>query len=175
MGKEKTQPEPFECYICKLNFKQLGAVRLHLAKSHPMDKCTICNEDVAVADTMHCCAGQSQLACEFCSSSFNSMGALITHSSNDHSELKKQSYACDVCRQQFDMRIIMEAHRQTRHVACKKCNKIFDTITELKAHKGAPHTKYSKLTLIYLACNLCKIISMKFVVHFHRAHLRGMR
>lgn len=144
----ETSTGSFECYICGYKTTRLRSVRLHLTVKHPMEKCTICTEEVSSADTMHSCTGQSQLACEYCSSSFRSMGALIAHSSNDHSELKKPLYECDVCQKKFDMRIIIEAHRQTRHIACIKCNEIFDTKLLLKAHKSATHVNFSKSYII---------------------------
>lgn len=135
----------FECYICKQTLHKMSTLRSHLTRMHPMSKCTICNEEVAVADKTHSCIGQSQLACEYCTSSINSIGALISHLRNDHTASEKQSYACDICRQQFDMRILMEAHRKTGHFACTECHEIFDTKLDLKAHERVKHHKRSRL------------------------------
>lgn len=146
--KKTGKVESYECYICKQGFRQLANTRSHFNKKHPMNKCTICNEDIAVADRTHSCTGQRQLDCEYCTSSFDSVCAVILHLNNDHSESEKQSYACDICQQQFDMRLLMEAHRQTRHFACTKCNETFDTKWKLEAHQREAHAMQSKSKMI---------------------------
>lgn len=132
-----------QCAEAKTNLKCPGLERKSIQTGYPYVlqphipdiKCIICDSELtAKMVAQHTCISQSQLSCEYCAETFESLSKLNAHLVIDHVKSEKKSVACDVCERKFDMRALLKAHKKAVHFVCK-CAVRFTSRSALSEHE----------------------------------------
>lgn len=128
-----------ECYICKANFRSLGAAKDHFKRHVRDERCSVCLEMCTIRELEeHMCNGQKSIDCAYCKQPFNVMKNLLHHLTNCNKE--RVFHNCDNCVKHFGMQFLKELHMKFHKTILKKhfcdiCSNYFASKQNLTIHK----------------------------------------
>lgn len=137
------KPKSFECYQCRMKFKSLCKVRMHLREHDPRHLCRICIKRFTKQEfETHLCSGDN-MNCDQCSESFTSTMDLVNHLENDHRLPLK--YKCYKCARKYQMKLLLDIHKEThtddeKKFICDICGIRVRTRFLIKEHMEVMHT-----------------------------------
>ncbi|KAG4079676.1 hypothetical protein HA402_009062 [Bradysia odoriphaga] len=151
VAPERSRRRRYECYQCKLPFRRVARLRVHLTNYHAPDKrwtCSDCQKQFSTRkNLMKHFYKHTSTNCDRCPETFTALRDLQHHYQRSHKD-ELIHHQCDQCPRKFvlsaQLRIHMHNHlnrKKTTH-NCNTCSETFATEVQLKGHIRALHTTY---------------------------------
>lgn len=147
---------PFECYMCKMEYKAFLELRAHFREHRrKFVTCFVCRSRLNEYDwPIHLCQSLNEtIDCEFCSAKCISIQAITDHVTEQHPDNKM--HKCLTCIQCFPMQSMLTHHQvlqadQKKWNNCNLCRRRFVTAKGLETHIENTHNISKKGNGFYL-------------------------
>ncbi|XP_013191551.1 gastrula zinc finger protein XlCGF57.1-like [Amyelois transitella] len=139
-----TGEKPFQCNICKAQFRNKGGLKSHIESRHSFNRekkftCEMCGSsfyrknDIIIHMRTH--TNEKPYVCSYCPRRFRQIACLIRHR---RSHTGEKPYSCAICNKKFADKYFVKkhliVHSDEKKYSCHLCNKSMKTRSALNTH-----------------------------------------